>query len=46
MDLHQVAAARSRVGARRGVPFRYCKARILSNEAESSQDMMIQRRLL
>jgi len=46
MDLHQVAAAMSRVRACRGVPFQHCKARILSNAAEFSQDMMIHRCLL
>lgn len=46
MDLHQAAAAMSRVCACRGVPFHDCKARILSNEPEFSQDMMIHGRLL
>ena len=43
MKLHQVAAAVSRACACRGVPFRNRKARILSNEAEFSQDIQFER---
>ncbi len=43
MNLHQVAAAMSRSCACRGVPVRNRKARILSNEAEFSQDIRIER---
>jgi hypothetical protein len=45
MKLHQVAAAISRACACRGVPFRNRKARILSNEAEFSQDIRFERPL-
>jgi hypothetical protein len=43
MELHQFAAAMSRTCACRGVPFRNRKARILSNEAEFSQDIRFER---
>ena len=43
MDLHQFAAPMSRACACRGVPFRNRKARILSNEAEFSQDIRRER---
>lgn len=39
MNLHQLAAAMSRACACRGVPFRNRKARILTNDAEFSQDI-------
>jgi hypothetical protein len=43
MDLHQVAAAIWRSCACCGVPFRNRKARILSNDAEFSQDIRFER---
>jgi hypothetical protein len=46
MNLHQVAAAIWRACVCCGVPFRNRKARILSNEPEFSQDMMIRECLL
>jgi hypothetical protein len=44
MNLHQVAAAMRRACTRLGGPSRNRKARILSNEAEFSQDIQFELR--